>query len=182
VIFRFSKLEFPPIPNRVEGAKYERFKRTLVALMLTQRLEVFAQEASASGPWPPLSVEAFRRRIYRVNGKKRKRAHAVKMLQDTGVLRQSFTSDTGPGNSMRVEEVGADYALIASNVEYARIHNQGGTIAWPGTSDGFGRGIVIPAHAITIPARPFDQFTAENAAEIAELTELYLNGQLPAQR
>jgi phage gpG-like protein len=176
--FEFSILQVPSIPDRMKGDGYERFKRTLLALLLSQRFQVFNDETSLEGPWAPLSGQHLVRRLGKVPAKRRDEPGAVKILQDKGVLRQSFTDAQGPGNGYRIEETQGDEVRLATSVEYARIQNDGGTINWPGTTRGFGRGITIPAHDITIPARPYDQFTDENVREINELTELYLNGEL----
>jgi phage gpG-like protein len=182
--YEFTQLVIPEVQNRLQGAEYEQLKRKLVALMLTQRLQVFADQASRSEPWAPLSSARHGQLQAKVDQRGQAVARelasrgmgGVKMLQDTGVLRQSFTSAGGPGNAKRVIEIDQDEVALATNVEYARIQNEGGTIHHPGSQNGFGRGIPIPAHSITIPARPFDEFTDENLSEVNELVEAYLNG------
>jgi phage gpG-like protein len=56
---------------------------------------------------------------------------------------------------------------VGTRVAYARIHNEGGEINWPGTNNGFGRGIKIKAHKIGIPKR---NFTDWNSADKRNLT------------
>jgi phage gpG-like protein len=56
--------------------------------------------------------------------------------------------------------------------KYAAIHQFGGVIDWPGTFDGFGKGIPIPPHDITIPKRlhiieEFKQYGIRDIAEAA---------------
>lgn len=174
--FTFSHLGIPLIPNKMQGEKYERFKAKIVALLLHQRLETFMQERSAQGPWQPLSETHQARRLGKVPERKRDQPGAVKMLQDSGLLRQSFTEDEGPGSAFRDIDTVGDVVSLATSMPYARIQNEGGTINWPGTKNGFGRGIEIPAHPITIPARPIDQFTEQDRKELNELTENYING------
>jgi phage gpG-like protein len=211
--FEFSEITLPPIPNKLEGERFERFKRDLSAVMFTQRMGVFEAQASRDGPWKPLAPATMRERLSRVSAAKRGNAGAVKILQDRGVLRQSFTPESGPGSAFKHVEIGEDYVRNSTNVEYARIHNEGGQILRPNTrtSQAFkhytsgpkegriefaskkdiakaeGRNFQIiergiRSHAlgsyITIPARPFDQFTDENEHELAEVTEKYLSGKL----
>jgi phage gpG-like protein len=176
--FEFSELELPEIPNRLDGSLFERFKKTLVAKLLSQRLDVFNSQKSNDGPWQPLGESQAARRIEKVSPKKRNKPGAVMILQDTRMLLQSFTDASGVGNALRQSSTEGDQVSIASVAPYARIQNEGGTFTHPGTPNGFGKGILIPAHEMTIPARPFDQFTAENLTEINELTELFINGEL----
>lgn len=186
--FSFTKIDVPEIPNRFEeegGRVYENFKKSLAGVLFTQRAEVFDQQGGASGGWVPLAPSTLARRNKKIKSSKaRKNALAakgmggVKILQDKGTLRQSFTPDSGPGDAFKVVETDGDQVRIATNVKYAAIHNFGGTIAWPGTSKGFGRGIEIPAHPITIPARPFDEFSDQDLTEINELTENFVNGNI----
>ncbi|MGZ3686697.1 MAG: phage virion morphogenesis protein [Bdellovibrionota bacterium] len=184
--FEFSEITVPAIPNKLEGAKFEQFKGSMSAVMFSQRLEVFNAQASRDGPWKPLSQHQAQNRTaklehvseFRQKQLAGKGYQKIKILQDKGTLRQSFTPEMGPGNSFKHVELGEDFVRNSTNVEYARIQNQGGSILHPGTENGFGRKIKIQPYLITIPARPFDQFTDENEKELAELTELYLNGQL----
>ena len=47
-----------------------------------------------------------------------------------------------------------DYVVkMIVGAKYGRIHQYGGVINHPGTSDGFGRGIKIPPHKINMPKR-----------------------------
>lgn len=184
--FEFSELPVPEIKNVFDNAEdFERLKRTVAAKLFSQRAEVFDQQGGASGQWQALARSTLARRNKLIKTSKKRASDlrdkgmgGVKILQDTGTLRQSFTPEAGPGNADRIEEINGDQVRIATNVEYAAIHNFGGVINFPGTKNGFGRGIEIPAHAITIPARPFDEFSDQNLDEINELTELFVDGQL----
>ncbi len=211
MLFEFSEITLPEIPNKLEGQKFETFKRDMSAVMFTQRYQVFSDQASAEGPWAPLAPSTMRERLSRVKGKRG--SGSVMILQDRGILRQSFTPQTGPGNEFKHVEIGEDFVRNTTNVAYAKIQNDGGTILRKNdrTSMAFkhftggeregqirfaskkeierGRGrnfeILerdVTSHSfgsyITIPARPFDQFTPDNETELSELTEKYLNGQL----
>lgn len=136
-------------------------KINIIAMMLDQRVQVFEDAYSESdGPWPP--VQSHFDSLHRP-------------LQDTGVLRNSFSNSGGGGESFRDEEVTDEEAIIRTRVEYAAIHNFGGTIEVPENDNGFGKGILIPAHSITIPRRRFDEFTEDQVLEIEELIGTYLH-------
>lgn len=189
MLFEFSEITLPEIPNKLTGPRYEKFKRDLSALMFSGRLDVFNSEASRDGPWKPLSQIQEDKRAQKLNrvpnwreqqlaGKGFRR---VKILQDTGTLRQSFTPETGPGNSFKHVEIGESFVRNSTNVKYARIQNFGGTIVPVNAKALMFRtasGAMVFAKKVTIPARPFDQFTDTQEDDMAELTELYLNGKL----
>lgn len=162
---QFSELklaEFIPseLHYKFKGERYENFKKDVIALILGQRVDVFNDGRGRDGAWAPTKNHSD---------------PSHKPLNDTGVLRNSFTDLGGKGSEYKEEFIGEDEVGIKTNVEYAAIHNYGGTISHPGTSNGFGKGIVISAHDIYIEARPFDEFTDEHIAEINELTEAYIN-------
>lgn len=190
-IFYFSKLLLPDIENKIQGPGWEGFKKSVIALMIHQRIAVFDAEAGASGHWKPLSPATLEIREDKLPGVKsnnpvtRKRQierakakaaakgmNAIKILQDKGLLRSSFTgvpfgSAGAQGAALHKEEIGEDEVAISTPVEYARIQNSGGVI-----KNGFGKGI-----RIIIPARPFDEFSEKDKEEINQLTEVYLNGE-----
>lgn len=167
-MFESTKFIPPEIKNKIKGTEWEELKVDLLVVILGQRLEVFRSGESASGKWAPLKKNSLRK----YKGKE----HHI--LQDEGILRNSFTSGSGEGSEFKEEIITADEVVLATNVEYAAIHNEGGTINHPGTDNGFGRGIVIPAHSIEIEARPFNEFSDEQTDEISELIEMYLNESL----
>ncbi len=68
-----------------------------------------------------------------------------------GNLFRSFTKGS-PFNILKDTGKGIEFG---SKVEYAAIHEYGGTIDHPGTSNGFGKGIPIPAHGIPMPKRSY---------------------------
>ncbi len=178
----FDELELPPIVNRVQGPQYEEFKRTLLALLFTQRARTFDKQEGPDGPWEPLkdNQEIVRFRKLKDGRKKavkslRKKAIAsgdIKILQDDRVLLQSFTIEGAPQQETSTR---GDEVQMGTNVEYAAAHNFGVTFQHPGTQNGFGQGIVIDPYNITIPRRQFDHFSAQDIQEIEELTNSYLN-------
>lgn len=175
MLFDFNQLSLPKIPDRLKGPEYEEFKSNLTTIMLSQRFQVFTDQASREGPWKPLAPATIRERQSRLSGRKGSAYSGINILIDTGVLRQSLSPG---GNSNQIKETHGDTVKIATNVKYARIQNQGGTIQHPGTENGFGKRVKIGPHRITIDARPFDQFTDDNVTDLAEFTEKYINGKL----
>lgn len=169
-MLQFNRLELPIIVDRSKGPQYDAFKNDVLALMFTQRLDVFESERSNDGPWEQLKIGTEVERLKKIPKKQRKRG--FKILQDNGVLRQSMVA---PGAEFQESSTQGDEIELGTNVEYAAIHNFGGTINHPGTENGFGLGIKIPAHAIEIPPRPFDQFTEKHISEIHELADSYFN-------
>lgn len=164
-MFEASKFVPPEIKNKIKGPAWEDLKITLLATILTQRIDVFSDEESKSGKWAPLKPSTI----------KRKNDSNFKILHGDGILRNSFTEGSGQGSEFKEEIITNDEVTLATNVEYAAIHNYGGTINHPGTDNGFGRGIVIPAHTIEIEARPFNEFTDEQTDEISSTIEDFLN-------
>jgi phage gpG-like protein len=66
----------------------------------------------------------------------------------TGNLRRSWV--------VRKTRTKDDIAVsLGTQTKYARIHQYGGIIKNPGTNNGFGRGIKIPAYDIRMPKRLF---------------------------
>lgn len=100
-------------------------------------------EREGRPPWQDIKEETKKRR-----GKEGK--WPGKILQMDGALAASVTS-----------RVQGDSIFIGSNKEYAMIHQRGGDISHPGTSNGFGKGITIPPHQITIDKRPYIDPTDE---------------------
>lgn len=98
---------------------------------------------SKQGPWPPL-----------------KYSRQETPLVLSGRMRNSIYKQ----NDKYSAEVG-----VPDSIEYAGIHNFGGTINHPGTSNGFGRGIKIPPHSIRIPQREFILFQDEDVQDILNM-------------
>lgn len=95
---------------------------------------------------------------------------ARRILQKSGLLKKSVTTVGATGNIYRP---GINKLTWGTDLSYASIHNNGGTVHFPGTSDGFGKaryvkvggakrgkwrkvgGRNIRAHGISIPQRKF---------------------------
>jgi len=71
----------------------------------------------------------------------------------SGNLFRSFTKGN-PANILKDTGKGVEFG---SKLPYAAIHEYGGVIDHPGTNNGFGRGIPIPAHGIPMPKRSYLQ-------------------------
>lgn len=108
------------------------------------------------------------------------------ILRRKGTLKNSIAPSShsgtaGPQGYVRTE---GDYSnpvvTVGTNVKYARIHNEGGIINHPGSNNGFGRGIKIPAHKIPMPKRNFTDWTEEDMksleAVVANTIVEILNG------
>ena len=67
----------------------------------------------------------------------------------------SWSGQGGLRGSWRVRPTGPGVVQYFFASKYARIHQYGGDIDWPGTFNGFGKGIAIPPHVITIKKRLF---------------------------
>lgn len=91
-----------------------------------------------------------------------------------GNLFRSFTKGN-PFNILKDTGKGIEFG---SKIPYAAIHEYGGTIDHPGTSNGFGRGIPIPAHGIPMPQRSY-LAPAIKAFEEQALEKLVINAMKP---
>jgi len=91
-----------------------------------------------------------------------------------GNLFRSFTK----GNPQNILKDTGNGIEFGSKVPYAAIHEYGGTIDHPGTSNGFGRGIPIPAHGIPMPQRSYLQ-PAIKAFEEQALEKLVIKAMQP---
>lgn len=74
------------------------------------------------------------------------------ILVRTGVLKKSASMPYAPGN---IYQVSGTNIVWGTNLSYASIHNRGGSVKFPGTDNGFGRGVKIKAHDIPVPKREF---------------------------
>lgn len=90
------------------------------------------------------------------------------ILSRSGALRQSIspsTPDGQPGENGYVKIEGdlkTAVVKVGTMLGYARIHNEGGVVQHPGTDNGFGRGIRIKPHSITIPKRNFTDWNDQD--------------------
>jgi len=167
-----SPLKVPNLRNQLEGPEYQRLKSNILALLFTQMLTRFDEEKGPDGkPWESLKSDTEVLRRKKIPAKKRGKG-SIKILQDNGVLRQSWTI---PGYVDNESQILQNSVVMGSNVAYVRIHNEGGTIQHPGTDNGFGKGIKIPPYAIEMPQRQMDGFSTKDEAEIDELVESHLS-------
>lgn len=144
-------------------------------IMHSDVIKRFTDESDEKGQkWKPLSPLTIMMRK-----KRRKKATSVGILKDTGRLRQSIRPKSN--------EHGAE---VSTNVEYAAIHNFGGTINHPGgTKFGFLKGGefgwkkkdnsrfigITKPHKINIPARPFMSGLSDDAKDkIIRLFQIHL--------
>lgn len=111
--------------------------------------------------------------------KRRKEGKGAKILQDNGRLKQSI-----------VYLAGNNEVAIGTNVEYARIHNQGGTVRIPPMTirpknasalhwvqNGkhvFAKKADIPARKVNMPKRTFLMFQKEDKNNIVRIFRDYL--------
>lgn len=130
-------------------------KREIAALVGQAIADNFAQE----GPgWAPLKSQTIRSSVSKELKKKLDKQGKVngepsrRILDRTGVLKGSVTTPGAQGNIYSVE---GSNLIWGTDLIYAAIHNKGGVIQHPGTSNGFGEGIKIPPHQIPIKKREF---------------------------
>lgn len=132
----------------------------------------FERESGPDGPWPRLSPRTANKRIG-----KRRRGYD-NMLRVSGRLYNSIIQDSG-----------ADYALVGSNLPYAALQQEGGTIQMPARdqeiyqnynpksdrfdprfrrrqNSNFARTVKVGAHSITVPARSYLYLDEADRAEI----------------
>ncbi|MAD98811.1 MAG: hypothetical protein CMB99_15915 [Flavobacteriaceae bacterium] len=160
-----TELKLPVMRNAFSPQNYLRLKNDILALMFTQMLNRFDLEQDSDGkPWEPLKSQQFERRNKKIKDKSRK--GNIKILQDDGTLRKSFTIEGAEGNETSVS---GDEVYLATTVPYAAAHNDGLRIKHPGTSDGFGRGIKIDPYFIQLPERRMTGFSDDDVNEIREL-------------
>lgn len=156
------------------------FFREVGQILADSARENFRREAGPDGrPWVPLSPATIRAR------KKRSKS-ALAILRDSGRLAGSI--------NFRATN---DEARVGAVPEYAAIHQLGGTIEKPertalvwrkrernGTigrrfarkklKTSVATGVTIPAHTITIPARPYLGVSAQDQVDIFEAAERWL--------
>lgn len=91
-----------------------------------------------------------------------------------GNLFRSFTK----GNPLNILKDTGNGIEFGSKVPYAAIHEYGGTFTHPGTDNGFGKKIKIPAHDIAMPKRSY-LAPAIKAFEEQALEKLVINAMKP---
>lgn len=152
--------EFPDLEGALLNA-LPRIERVIASTIQTQVGLRFDAEGAYNGhdKWKPIKRQG-------------------QILSLTGTLRKSYSppsSDGSPGQGGYVTFQGSITDLlveVGSKIIYAGIHDQGGTIKWPGTNKGFGKGITIPPHDIVMPKR---NVTDLNEKDMEELDETVAN-------
>ncbi|MEO5332147.1 MAG: phage virion morphogenesis protein [Magnetococcus sp. YQC-5] len=155
--------------------------RRIAGVMMDETEEAFEREADpATGdPWPQLRPSTIRNR-------QRKGKWPGKMLQVTGLLAASVSSQSGDG-----------FARVGSNLRYALIHQLGGAIAVAARSQklhfrqnartgevgrrfvrehksNFAQWATVGAHEIHIPPRPFLGISPEGNRKVLTILSEYL--------
>lgn len=166
----FDSPNLPPLTNAFSPTKLVQVKRDIVALLFTQMLERFDREEDFRGKqWQRLGKNQKKNRNAKIKNPAKK--GNIKVLQDDGTLRQSWTQAGATGNEVinNAREAG-----IGTNIAYAGVHNDGLTINHPGTDNGFGKGIKIAPYKIEMPKRQMTGFSTQNEREIEELIDSHL--------
>jgi len=165
VIDRFTS---PQVRRDIE----EIPKQKAVAALIGQAI---AENFDMEGPgWQPLKAQTIRNSVSKAKKKKlsgmsdedllkheasaRSKGQLTnrRILQKTGMLKKSATIPGMMGaKGGNIYKVDGTNIIWGTNLSYAAIHNSGGNLKFPGTKNGFGRGIKIPAHSIPIPKREF---------------------------
>lgn len=157
------------------------FFQSVGELLQASTKDRFRQETAPDGtPWTPLKPATVRAR-------KRRGKSQIAILRESGHLAGS--------NRTEVSGTGVE---IGSPVEYAAIHQLGGTINIPArqgtvrlarkrkgvagrrfakktSKTAEVRNVSIPGYSVTIPARPYFGLTATNEADILDMAEDWLN-------
>ena len=138
----------------------------------------FRSQTNPSGaPWTPHAASTIRNRI-------RNKQTPLTILSSN--TKRKFGSTLRGNVSYTASET---EARVGSELPYAAIHQLGGTIDKPAgnrwvagrrfakkSENPEGRAVAIPAHRITIPARPFLGLSSGDEAAILEEAERWLRG------
>ena len=174
----FDLLKAFDLPNPLEGDSYKKLKASLLAIMQASKDRLFDSGHDPDGnTWAPLSSlsKAKRDAKNKKSGQKNSKFSGThKVLNDTGALRNSLGVAKAKG---AIGTTDGDEVVLGSNLEYAAIHNYGGTIvpkngkvlAFPGLG-----GATILAKKVVIPARPFMGIGAQDTADIDEKIQAVL--------
>ncbi|WP_226781846.1 phage virion morphogenesis protein [Oceaniglobus trochenteri] len=140
------------------------FYRQVGEHMLNSTRDNFSAESSPQDvPWAQLKPSTIRAR-------EKKRQTPIRKLQ--------VTKNTGLMASINVRPTDTE-VRIGSPKEYAAIHQLGGTIQKAARKHSWIKGgeknVSIPAHQITIPARPYLGVSEEDERIIIEIADEWLN-------
>jgi len=157
------------ITNMMQGKVYEDLKNEILFLMIRQKDNEFEQERTPDGEaWQSLSKKSEALRNKKIKDKKKK--GNIKILQDTGTLKNSLAKKDSPPEQIR--STTGDEIILGTNVRYAKIQNDGGLVVVPSfeVENGFGKGIefTVPERIFEIPARPFIGFGSEDEDAISK--------------
>lgn len=154
-----------------EGSRYESLKSSILAIILRQKDLLFRNSVDPDGnPWQPLSNRTVKSKISK-NAKitsDKKKQKKFKILVDTSNLKNSLTVQSGQNS---IQETSGDEIVVGTNVEYAAIHNFGGTIQKKNAVDFTER----EQSLIYIPARPFIGIGAQDENQVAEKIQSYID-------
>lgn len=146
----FKKLDsLEGIASKKQLNKLRR-SRAIQAIVFKDIISHFEDERGPSGKWRSWS-DNYAKQL------QKKGQSGNKILSASGTLRQSFI----PGGSEVGTRASKGSLIWFNKLPYARIHDKGGTIKHPGTSDGFGKGIKIGAHDIKMPQRQYMWFSSK---------------------
>lgn len=151
------KFEFPKYLEKFNRAR-ERIELTIASTIQVNIGFRFDREGAWNGheKWAPLKRRIGQ--ILSVSGTLRK---SISPPGAPGIGQgEGFVTVSGPTELMQVD--------VGTKVKYAAIHNDGGIVRHPGTKNGFGRGILIPPHAIPIPRRNFTDWNETDETELSE--------------
>lgn len=189
-----STQAFTPFKSILEGREYETLKSNILVLFMRQKDLLFRQSVDPDGrAWQPLSESTQKARMRKSKkaklSKLQKEQIAVetekeagyfdtglynqklstaltikkigKILVDSAVMKNSLISPQGQGS---VQTTLGDEIVYGTNVEYASIHNFGGTIQRKSKLD------VKEKKSLTvIPARPFIGIGDKDEEQVIEL-------------
>jgi phage gpG-like protein len=196
----FSLLKHINLPNAFAADKFQRLKENLLAKMMRQKDKLFIESHDPDGnAWAPLSkghANKMRKKNLKAALKKKstkrsftnqetgeidvvgykeeinKQANSHQILRNTGALMNSL-SRKGAADS--INTTAGNEVVLGTNIEYANILNFGGTINMPENKNGFGKNILVPAHKVTIVARPFIGFGRPDNEEINEAINFHVS-------
>lgn len=132
------------------GESFERLKASILTILLRQKDLLFKNSVDPEGnSWQKLAPLSESRKI--AKNKKitsdKKKQKMTKILVDTGNLKNSMSVQGASGS---VQSTSGNTISIGTNVEYAAIHNFGGTIKKRNSFES-----KSASKMIEIPARPF---------------------------
>lgn len=154
-----------------EGSRYESLKSSILTIILRQKDLLFKNSVDPDGkkwePLAPLTIKSKIRKNAKITSDKKKQKK-FKILVDTGNLKNSLTVQ---GGQESIQETSGDEIVVGTNVEYAAIHNFGGSIQKKNAVEFTER----EENMIFIPARPFIGIGVQDENQIAEKISSYID-------